>query len=100
VGLSQRELGQLLGYSDEGAVARHEGFCSLPPFLIALGYEVIFRVSASEIFPGLKQTMEFGIEKRLADFENELRSRSVAGQRTAVIARKLQWLGERRNLTV
>ncbi len=69
-GLSQWELGQILGYRDEDAVARHERFRSLPPFLIALGYEVIFQQPVSEIFPGLRQTVAFGIERRLAEFEN------------------------------
>lgn len=99
-GLSQRDLGQMLGYDSEGAVARHEQFRALPPFLIALGYEVVFRVSVSEMFPGLKQTVEFGIEKRVAEFENDLRMKSGRGAQAAAIARKLEWLSERRNLTV
>ncbi len=96
-GLSQRELGQVLGYSDEGAVARHERFCSLPPFLTALGYEIIFRVPVAEMFPGLKETVEFGIEKRIAEFEDDLLTRSGGpGPKAAVVARKLEWLSERR----
>lgn len=98
--LSQRELGQMLGYDDEGAIARHERFRSLPPFLIALGYEIVFKIPVSELFPGLKQTMEIGIEKRIAEFEQDLRTKSGLGPQAAVIARKLEWISERRNLTV
>ena len=44
--------------------------------------------------------MEFGIEKRIAEFENELRRKHAVGQQEAVIARKLEWIAERRNLIV
>jgi len=57
VGLSQEELGRLLGYHDETAVAKHERFKTMPPFLTALGYEVIFGVSVSALFPGITQTI-------------------------------------------
>jgi DNA-binding XRE family transcriptional regulator len=98
--LSQRELGQVLGYRDEGAVARHERFRSLPPLLIALGYEIIFQQPVAELFPGLKQTVAFGIEMRMAEFENDLRTRSGAGPQAAAIARKLEWLSERRSSAI
>lgn len=98
--LTQRDLAQMLGYTKEGAVARHEQFRSLPPLLIALGYEVVFRVPVAELFPGLKQTVEFGIEKRIAEFEQDLRVRTGTWPQAALIARKLEWLSERRNLTV
>jgi hypothetical protein len=95
--LSQRELGQALGYRDEGAVARHEQFRGLPPFLVALGYEIIFQLPVSEIFPGLKQTMAFGVEQRLVEFESKLRMQADTGSQNSMIARKLEWLSERRS---
>jgi len=95
--LTQRELGQALGYRDEGAVARHERFRGLPPFLIALGYEIVFQLPVSEIFPGLKQTMALGVEQRLAEFEKTLQMQADAGSRDSMIARKLEWLSERRS---
>ena len=97
--LSQRELGQFLGYGDDGAVARHERFRSLPPFLIALGYEIVFKIPVSEMFPGLKLTMEVGVEKRIAEFEQHLRMKSGMGPQAEIVARKLEWISERRNLT-
>lgn len=95
-GLSQPELAWVLGYSDEGALAKHERFQSLPPFLIALGYEVIFQVPVSELFPGLLQSVAFGIEERLAEFESRLREQSATGPSAAWTARKLEWMNERR----
>jgi DNA-binding XRE family transcriptional regulator len=97
VGLSQRELGRVLGYGSEDAVARHERFRSLPPFLIGLGYEIVFQLPVSEIFPGLKQTLAFGIEQRLTEFETELRMQADTGSGNATVARKLEWLSERRS---
>ena len=97
-GLSQRELAMILGYSDEGAVSRHELFRSVPPLLIALGYEVIFQTSVSELFPGLRQTIETAIEKSLTDFEITLRKQqgsTIPGQLPAII-RRLEWLTTRR----
>lgn len=97
VGLSQRELGRLLGYKDEGPVSRHERFHSLPPLLIALGYEIVFQAPVSEIFPGLTHTVELVVEKQLAELENELQGRCASGPGAAAVARKLEWLSERRS---
>jgi DNA-binding XRE family transcriptional regulator len=96
VGLSQRELGKLLGYKDEGPVSRHERFHSVPPLLIALGYEIVFQASVSEIFPGLRDTVELVVEEQLAALESELQGRSGRAPGAAAVARKLEWLSERR----
>ena len=94
-GLSQTELGRVLGYRDETAVANHERFESMPPFLIALGYEVIFQVPASEIFAGLKETVAIAIEEELAQFELRLREKGNMVL-TPGITKTLEWLHERR----
>ena len=97
-GLSQEELGRLLGYRDESAVAKHERFKTMPPFLVALGYEVIFGVPVSALFPGITQTVVSGIDARLAEFESDLRN-GVEGDLAALLpSRKLDWLNERRAL--
>jgi hypothetical protein len=96
VGLSQRELGKLLGYKDEGPVSRHERFHSVPPLLIALGYEIVFQASVSKIFPGLRDTVELVVEEQLAALESELQGRSGRASNAAAVARKLEWLSERR----
>ena len=100
-GLSQRELAVILGYRTEGEISRHERFRSVPPLLMALGYEVLFRTSVSELFPGLTEAIEDAIEKSLTEFENTLRQQKThaAGSQLPLITRKLDWLAERRNLT-
>src|SRR5258708_7262137 len=95
-GLTQHEVGRALGYADDGAVARHEQFRSVPPFLMAIGYEIVFKIPVSHLFPGLKQTIELGIEGRLAEFEKELLERE-SRKSLAATARKLEWLIERRS---
>lgn len=100
-GLSQRELATILGYCDEGVVSRHELFRSVPPLLIALGYEVIFQTSISDLFPGLKQTIESAIEKNLTDFESKLIEKAASAPRSQVglLNHKIQWLNGRRQTT-
>ncbi len=97
-GLSQRELASILGYRNEGAVSRHELFKSLPPLLMALEYEVIFQVPISELFPGLRETVELAIEKSLEAFEDDLRKQDGAGKarNSAVSTQKREWIRERR----
>jgi transcriptional regulator with XRE-family HTH domain len=100
-GLSQRELALILGYRNEGVVSRHELFRSVPPLLMALGYEVVFQTSVSELFPGLRETVENAIEGNLTEFESALRKQKDQAPRSQmpVITRKLDWLNERRRFS-
>jgi transcriptional regulator with XRE-family HTH domain len=95
-GLSQEELGRLLGYDDESAVRKHERFQSMPPFLVALGYEVIFQVPVSELFPGITETVALGIETRLDELRTRMRARSNAARSDSAVRRTLDWLETRR----
>jgi transcriptional regulator with XRE-family HTH domain len=95
-GLSQRDLGLLVGYADEVQVSRHEKSETLPPLVVALSYEAVFRVSASVLFPGLFDELTGMIEERLAELEEELTKRSGRGRRANITAQKLIWIRERR----
>ena len=97
-GLSRREIGQLLGYETEGAVMRHEHSRNIPPLLMALGYEVVFRVPFGELFPGIQQTVERTMEARMLRFEEELEEKRAKGDRSQNNARKLAWLYERHQI--
>ena len=95
-GLSQRELARLIGFADE-SVCRHERSESLPPLPTALSYEVIFGVPISELFPGLRLSVEEAVEKRITAFERELQERSARSPREADRhAQKFAWLDQRR----
>jgi transcriptional regulator with XRE-family HTH domain len=96
-GLSQKELGQLLGYPSEGTVSRHERLCSTPPFQVALGYEAVFRIPVSELFPGAFERIRQDVEARIAHMERKLQDSTAKGREAARIARKLEWIWERQN---
>ncbi len=95
-GLTQRDLGRMLGYLDEGPVSRHERDHALPPLEVALGYEIVFQVPISEIYAGLREAIKQDIEERLSELERELQERSGKDRYAAATARKLEWLVERR----
>src|ERR1035441_6564023 len=95
-GLSQRELGQLVGYKNQGQVSRHEQSKTSPPLVIALAYEVIFRAPVATLFLGTRDAVKATIEKRLAGVEKDLQSRSAKEPDAGSIARRLEWLTERR----
>ena len=97
IGLSQFDLGAVLGYRDEGPVSRHELLHTTPPLVIALGYEIVYRVPVSEIFAGLKDEVEGRIENRLAELETRLQQRSANERSALAVARKLEWLALRRD---
>lgn len=96
-GLSQKELAHILGFRSGAPVTRHERSGTLPDLLTALGYEVIFRASISKLFPELYETVEVGIEERLAKMENELHQSTAKGRGAVPIACKLEFLCERKN---
>jgi hypothetical protein len=96
-GLSEREVGILLGYADEGAVSRHEQSKTLPPLLSAIGYEIVFKKPIAELFPGIRETVEKRIEEQLLRLEEDLQQKHGEGRRRSRIAQKLAWLSERRN---
>jgi DNA-binding XRE family transcriptional regulator len=96
-GLTQLELGHILGHCNEAPVNRHEGFRATPSLVVALGYEIVFRVPVSEIFAGLRDEVEEDVEERLAAFENDLQQRSAKDRKANTTARKLIWLSARRS---
>jgi hypothetical protein len=90
-------VAQLLGYPDQGPVSRHERLCNVPPLLIALSYQAIFRVPVSDLFPGVYEATRQAIEERLAKMGHDLEQCSAKGRNAAMIARKLEWMWERQN---
>ena len=96
-GLTQREIGLLVGYLKEGAISRHERFRSLPPLLTALAYEAVFGVPVGNIFSGVRELVASGVEDRINELEEVLERASTQDHRTsAVTRRKLRWINERR----
>lgn len=94
-GLSQRDIGALLGYRHPWQVSRHEKSETLPPLLAALAYQALFQVPVSAIFVGLHESVERAIEQRLAVFQSNLAS-GGAGRASRMTAQKEKWLKARR----
>lgn len=62
--LSQDEIAFLLGASSGREVCRHERFRSLPSLEVALAYEIIFKLSVSEIFGGQYAQIDAEVKAR------------------------------------
>jgi len=95
-GLSQEELGELLGFRVE-SVARHEQFQTAPNIRIAIGYEIIFRIPISELFAGVRDDVATNVEANLAQLEERLGRRGASGRDANDTARKLMWLAKRKD---
>jgi transcriptional regulator with XRE-family HTH domain len=96
--MTQREVAEIIGVIAHHQVSNHERSGAIPSLLAALSYQVVFSVSAAELFPGLYETIRLNVEARLAELEDRLRESTAKGRKGQVIARKLEWLCERKKL--
>jgi len=96
-GLSQGEIGEILGFFSDVPVSRHEAGITVPDLPTALGYEVIFRMPISTQFPRLFSMVEPMIEDRIADLERRLEQQMPKGHNADRIARKLEFLCMRKD---
>lgn len=95
-GLSYRDIGKLFGYGDPGQVSRHERAINSPTLAAALAYEVLFRVPVSTIFGDMHRNVRREIESKLDEFELELGSSNARGPQAELVARKLEWITQRK----
>lgn len=96
-GLSRKELADVLGSISKSQVGRHERGAFTPTFITAISLEIVFRTKISELFPGVYETVRQNVEQRLYSLEAQLQENTARGRKAALIARKLEWLWERRN---
>src|SRR5580692_749904 len=78
-GLSQREVGGLIGYGSQWQVSRHELAQTDPPLGAALAYEIVFRIPVSTLFTDSYADAIQKIEARLAELESRLQQMNEAG---------------------
>src|SRR5579872_481198 len=74
-GLSQRELGILVGYGHAHAVSKHERSKNAPSLLVALGYEIILEMPVAQLFPGFRSVMARAIAQNTEDLKVDLAKR-------------------------
>jgi|ERR1035441_1741632 transcriptional regulator with XRE-family HTH domain len=94
-GLNQKELAGVLDLH-KAQVSRHERAGIEPPLVVVLSYEAVFGVPVRDLYPRLYADVSQGVEERLATMEAELQQMSVKGRQAIAIARKLEWLNERK----
>lgn len=94
-GLTQREVAEVIGSIGPRQVARHENSKGAPSFFVAISYQIMFRTTVAELFPGLFETVSGDIEQRLSEMEQRLHQSTVKGRKAADIARKLEWFVQR-----
>src|SRR5260370_1823978 len=91
-GLSQRELGRLIGYTDDGQVARHERSKTIPGLLTALAYGIVFQIEVSSIFAGFQSSVAQAVQMNLEDFRPDLHNQADGRRLSAVAPQKTEWL--------
>jgi len=94
-GLSQRDLAILVGYKDQWQISRHERSGTTPSLVIALAYQVVFRIPVSEIFTEVHARATRTVEENLKAFESALKSSAGKGRAGRITTQKVQWLAER-----
>jgi DNA-binding XRE family transcriptional regulator len=94
-GLNQMELAHIVNLH-KTQVSRHERAGIEPPLVVVLSYEALFGVPVRELYPRLYAVVRQGVEDRLAIMEHELQQVRVKGRQAVAIARKLEWLNERK----
>jgi transcriptional regulator with XRE-family HTH domain len=96
-GLTQREVAAILGCADSGIISRYERSRHLPPLLVALAFEALFRVPVSKLFAGAYESINQSVEQRLGSLRQDLQGRSGKGSGPALTERSLLWLKERQS---
>lgn len=74
LGLTQRELATLLGFSHEWNVCRYEQDIRTPDLEIACACQVIFDVPVGELFPGIYASVEDRVIKRAEELVASLKA--------------------------
>jgi transcriptional regulator with XRE-family HTH domain len=64
MGFTQKRVAQLLGHRDTTMISHYERGRTLPPLLIALGLEIVYRVPVAFLFPGLYDEMKQQIRSK------------------------------------
>ncbi len=90
-GLSQRELGILVGYGHGHAISRHERSKVAPPLIIALAYEIVFEIPVGQLFRGFRSVVRESVARNVADLKAELKT-----GRSKSSPERTQWLANQR----
>jgi DNA-binding XRE family transcriptional regulator len=90
-GLSQRELGILVGYGHTHAISKHELSKSVPPLLVALAYEIVFEIPVGQLFTGFRSVVTQSVARNIQDLKAD-----VQNKRRRSSPERTQWLTNQR----
>ena len=68
MGFTQKHVSLLLGHRDPSMVSHYEHGRALPPLVVALSLEIIYRVPVAFLFPSMYE----GLKRRIRDHEAAL----------------------------
>jgi DNA-binding XRE family transcriptional regulator len=94
-GLSQHDVGTLIGYEKQWQVSRHERASTDPPLFVAIAYEVVFHVPVSTLFANHYADALQLVEERVANLESSLRLLTTAPHVPKRILHKVAWISKR-----
>lgn len=93
-GLTQLELGILVGYGHGYAVGKHERSRAMPPFHVALAYEIIFEIPVAQLFTGFHSAAADAVARNLQDLKAHLDAERARGNK--LNPEKLEWLSNQK----
>jgi hypothetical protein len=91
-GLSQRDVGILVGYGYGVAVGRHERSSAAPSLLVALAYEVLYDVPVAQLFPGFRSVVAQSVGRNLQELREDFKSKRSDSRKSNF--EKKQWLAK------
>jgi transcriptional regulator with XRE-family HTH domain len=63
MGFTQKQVARLLGHRDTSMVSHYEHNRALPPLIVALRLEIIYRVPVAFLFPAMYNEMKLQIRE-------------------------------------
>jgi transcriptional regulator with XRE-family HTH domain len=96
-GLTQSEVGFLLGRKNGALISRYEKRRRLPPLQIALALEALLGIPVSTLFAGMHEAANDDVRERVLELQSKLQAKTAKGSEALVAAHKLRWLSTREN---
>jgi transcriptional regulator with XRE-family HTH domain len=93
-GLTQNEVAFLLGRNGGALLSRYEKLRRLPPLRTALAFEAIFKIPLSELFAGVRESVDQETAARIEKLKVDLEANSDSKRQNRFIARKRCWIAE------
>jgi transcriptional regulator with XRE-family HTH domain len=94
-GLTQSEVGFLLGRKHGAQISRYEKRRRLPPLQIALALEALLGIPVSQLFAGIHEGANDDVRKRMLTLRSQLQAKTAKGSEALTSAHKLRWLAAR-----